>query len=386
MTDLEKILPLWRELEAQGADYVLATVAAVEGSSYRRPGARMLLAQDGRRAGTVSGGCLEAAVAKKAWWLTANGPVLERYSTLDDDGDLPYGSGCGGIVYILLERSATARPLLQELEKAFHARVPLAIATVLEGEAIGQRSFAGLTAKAKTAGDATLRQLAAEGLHSEKTIDTHVPVQKAHMRIWVDYRPARPGLWIFGAGDDVKPLQNLAKELGWFVAIADGRTHLTTRARFAPADEIHSLKIEDLPGLAWDSLDLHAADAAILATHSFEQDAHILAALLSETRRIPLAYVGVLGPQRRTREVLAEAARLIGEGPSTEQIEEWLEQLHAPTGLDLNADTPASIALSILAEVQKVLSGATGQPLREVRATAAQPEALLKRGPDALRK
>src|SRR6266568_9568405 len=112
MTDLEHILPLWNELESSGADYVLATVVAVEGSSYRRPGARMLMAQDGGRAGTVSGGCLEASVAKKAWWLTSDGPVVERYSTLDDDGDLPYGSGCGGVIFILIDRRATARRLL----------------------------------------------------------------------------------------------------------------------------------------------------------------------------------------------------------------------------------------------------------------------------------
>ena len=68
MTDLEHILPLWSELEASGADYVLATVVAVEGSSYRKPGARMLMAQDGRRAGTVSGGCLEAEVVRRATW------------------------------------------------------------------------------------------------------------------------------------------------------------------------------------------------------------------------------------------------------------------------------------------------------------------------------
>jgi xanthine/CO dehydrogenase XdhC/CoxF family maturation factor len=87
MTDFEHIVPLWRELESAGADYVLATVVEVQGSSYRRPGARMLLAADGRRAGTVSGGCLEAEVAKKAWWLTEQGPVVQRYSTLEEDGD-----------------------------------------------------------------------------------------------------------------------------------------------------------------------------------------------------------------------------------------------------------------------------------------------------------
>src|SRR5215469_15799487 len=133
MSDLGPILALWRDLESAGTEYVLATVVEVQGSSYRRPGARMLLAQDGRRAGTVSGGCLEAEVAKRAWWLTANGPVVERYSTLDDDGDLPYGSGCGGVVYILLERRKTAAVLLRALKANWDVRKPLAIATVLEG-------------------------------------------------------------------------------------------------------------------------------------------------------------------------------------------------------------------------------------------------------------
>src|ERR1700691_3728896 len=112
MTDLERILALWRELESAAADYVLATVVEVEGSSYRKPGACMLLASDGRRAGTVSGGCLEAQVAQRAWWLTAGGPTIQRYSSVEDDGDLPFGSGCGGVIYLLLERRATAAPLL----------------------------------------------------------------------------------------------------------------------------------------------------------------------------------------------------------------------------------------------------------------------------------
>ena len=116
MTDLENILPLWHQLEAAGADYVLATVVDVEGPSYRKPGARMLIAQDGRRAGTVSGGCLESEVAKRAWWLTESSPVVRRYSTAADDGDVPYGSGCGGVVYVLLERRSTAALLLRELE------------------------------------------------------------------------------------------------------------------------------------------------------------------------------------------------------------------------------------------------------------------------------
>ncbi|HEX8813436.1 MAG TPA: XdhC family protein, partial [Terracidiphilus sp.] len=190
MTDLEQILPLWRELEDAEAEYVLATVVKTEGSTYRKPGARMLLAADGRRTGTVSGGCLEAAVAKKAWWLTEDGPSVQAYSTYDDDGELPFGSGCGGVVWILLERRTTASSVMLALEAAWEARVPVAIATVLEGEQIGQRTFAA------TAEDAELAAIEKFG---------------AEARVWLEHRAARPGLWVFGAGDDVKPLVRLAR-------------------------------------------------------------------------------------------------------------------------------------------------------------------------------
>ena len=374
MTDFEHILPLWLELEAAGADYVLATVVAVEGSSYRRPGARMLLAPDGRRAGTVSGGCLEASVAKKAWWLTSDGPVVERYSTLDDDGDLPYGSGCGGVVHILLERRATAAVLLRELHAAFEARVPLAIATVLEGPHMGGRAFASALTRGGVArlldedraqGDLAL--LAAQALENCTPHDGFIDIDGAPTRVWADYRAARPGLWIFGAGDDARPLLNLARELGWFVAVADGRSHLATRARFPSADEVHAFDIGVFPDAVPSALDLHPTDAAVLITHSFEQDSRILAWLLG--RPGSLAYIGVLGPQRRTREALTEAARLLNHAPSARLVDQWLEDLHAPTGLDLGAETPASIALSILSEVQKVLSASTALPLRNVRAS-----------------
>ena len=378
MTDLEHILPLWNELESSGADYVLATVVAVEGSSYRRPGARMLLAQDGRRAGTVSGGCLEAEVAKRAWWLTSNGPVVEPYSTLDDDGDLPYGSGCGGVVYILLERRKTASRLVHMLKAAWDVRKPLAIATVLEGPHRGERAFAGWpTAAEHTSGvELPLQELVEEAFAGRISIDRQIAVDGALTRVWADYRAARPGLWIFGAGDDARPLLKLARELGWFVAVADGRSHLTTRGRFTAADEIRVLNIGELPHREGSSLPLLPTDAAILMTHSFEQDSHILAELMDAAEAFPYAYIGVLGPQRRTREVLAEAARLRGMTADADQVERWLAQLHAPTGIDLGADTSASIALSILAEVQQVFNTATALPLRQVRATKADVSSL----------
>jgi xanthine dehydrogenase accessory factor len=339
MTDLEQILPLWRELEDAEAEYVLATVVKTEGSTYRKPGARMLLAADGRRTGTVSGGCLEAAVAKKAWWLTEDGPSVQAYSTYDDDGELPFGSGCGGVVWILLERRTTASSVMLALEAAWEARVPVAIATVLEGEQIGQRTFAA------TAEDAELAAIEKFG---------------AEARVWLEHRAARPGLWVFGAGDDVKPLVRLARTLGWYVVVSDGRSHLATAERFVEADVVRVLP---------ERLDVRAGDAAVVMTHSFEQDTQIISFLLDRPQW-PV-YVGVLGPQRRTRELLEAVAQQLDLVPSEHLIENWLLKLHAPTGLDLGAETPATIALSIVAEVQKVLAHGTALPLRQVRAMKA---------------
>lgn len=368
MTDFEHILPLWTELESTGADYVLATVVSVEGSSYRRPGACMLLAQDRRRAGTVSGGCLEAEVAKRAWWLTENGASLERYSTLEDDGDLPYGSGCGGVVYIFLERRATAGPLLHAVQGAFNAREPLAISVFLDGPCKGMRAFAGRSAP--TTQHTVLQALASESLAARHSFERTVSIDGRPNRIWADYRPARPGLWIFGAGDDAKPLVRFARELGWYVVVADGRSHLATSARFPLAHRVLTLPILTLLDSSDPQVALLPSDAAVLVTHSFDQDTRILAFLLGATRSFEQAYIGVLGPQRRTREALAEAAALIGLAPEPDRIERWLSQVYAPTGIDLGADTPASIALSILAEIQQTLAAATARPLRQVRAAA----------------
>lgn len=376
MTGIERILALWRQLEAAGEDFVLATIVAVQGSSYRKPGASMLIAPDGRRAGTVSGGCLEAQVAERAWWLTKDGPVVRPYSTMEDDGERPYGSGCGGIISLLLERRASAHPLLASLEQAFARRAALAAATVLEGPRIGLRAFAGLDEPlADTpAPHSRLHEIAVEALTKRAPVEGRIDLDGMETRVWAGYRAARPGLWIFSAGDDAQPLARLARQLGWFVAVADGRSHLATRDRFPQADEVHVLAVQDLPSARPLALQgFRPQDAAVVMTHSFEQDSHALATLLALDAKP--AYIGVLGPQRRTRELLAEAARLLGQRSGGVEetdalVERWLSGLHAPTGLDLGAESPETIALSILAEIQKCLAGATGRPLHELRTTA----------------
>src|SRR6185437_5334159 len=115
MADRRRIIRQWRD----GAASVLVTLVRAEGSSYRRPGAHLLIGPDGECSGSISGGCLEAEIVRKAAWMVHNGAIVERYSTLfDDTADIPYGLGCGGIVDLLLEPAGTpeCRALLTAME------------------------------------------------------------------------------------------------------------------------------------------------------------------------------------------------------------------------------------------------------------------------------
>src|SRR6185437_16725664 len=115
MADRRRIIRQWRD----GAASVLVTLVRAEGSSYRRPGAHLLIGPNGECSGSISGGCLEAEIVRKAEWMVRNGAVVERYSTLfDDTAEIPYGLGCGGIVDLLLEPAGTpeCHALLTALE------------------------------------------------------------------------------------------------------------------------------------------------------------------------------------------------------------------------------------------------------------------------------
>lgn len=355
MTDLEPILTLWQELRDSGAEYVLASIVDVEGSGYRKPGAMMVVAADGRKVGTISGGCLEAEVAKKAFWHTENGPVVRPYSTSAEDGDVPFGMGCGGVVHLLLERSGTALPFLERLAAAFRERQALAVATVLSGDAIGRRAFW----PDPGGGSTGLAEAAEKSYREQHSLTRTLPgTDGKALRVRAEFRAARPGLFVFGAGDDAMPLVRQAKNLGWYVVVADGRSHLATRARFPEAHEVHVVGAKgEFP------LRLLPTDAAAILTHSLEQDTYFLQNLLGQE----LAYLGVLGPVKRTRDMLETIAAESGLEAAGAASEEWQRRVHAPMGLDLGGDTPAEIALAIVAEIQLTVRQASGEALKVVR-------------------
>jgi xanthine dehydrogenase accessory factor len=354
MAELESILKLWREERQRKQEVCLATVVAVEGSSYRKPGARMLVTRGGRRAGTISGGCLEAEVQKKAWWLTETGPAVERYSSFyDEDSEMPYGLGCGGTVDVLLERCEAADRVLEALEQSLNTRRAIVIVSAVDPETSGPE-----VSGARLCGQAGTRFAlnhkgeflfgAAEGARSVALAKRALREQKS---LWdggffAEYVPARVGLLVAGAGDDALPLVEFASRLSWHTTVVDGRSHLATRERFPMADRV-------LPAKSLDELTVTGRDAAVILTHSYEQDREALRTLLPSA----VGYLGLLGPRQRTERLLGEVGPELGL-----TVEECRSRLHSPVGLNIGAKDPVSIALAIIAEVYSVMERTSAKP------------------------
>jgi xanthine/CO dehydrogenase XdhC/CoxF family maturation factor len=323
MSERRKIVERWH----RGDAVALATLVRVEGSSYRRIGARMLIAANGDYAGSISGGCLEAEVVRKAQWLVRCGAVVERYSTLfDDTAEIPFGLGCGGTVDLLIEPAGTAEfdALMQALEAS------------LRGE---RRQVATQLPEA----GAALRRcvLNAQGEHLFHSEAGYVSAAQPSFIEWLE-PPQR--LFVFGAGDDAQPLVCMAALLGWNVTVVDGRAQWARRERFPQAERV--VVSSDTQGLA-----IGAGDAVVIMTHSYEQDRVWLTELLP----VGVRYLGLLGARHRSALLVREAAALLDWS-----LERACEGLFAPVGLDLGGDGAEAIALAVIAEMQACVEGKLG--------------------------
>jgi xanthine/CO dehydrogenase XdhC/CoxF family maturation factor len=356
MSELDAILNAWRGLRGKDADAdaVLATVVHVTGSAYRSPGGRMLIVPNGRHIGCVSGGCLEGEITKKAWWFTESGePVVRVYDTTSDDGAVwEFGLGCNGVVHVLLERVNTpASALMLDFLSAHRmARKPVAIATVVRADAcseirIGDRlmldeSSAPVGSLASSAIAPEALSHAVSALHEKKSRLAHIGA----ISVFVEYiRPAL-SLAVFGAGHDAVPLVNFASQLGWEVAVLDGRPAYARPERFPGASRVVQIAAADpLREVVIDS-----DTAVVMMTHNYPLDLTLLPYILS---RRP-CYLGMLGPRARAEKLFVT----LGLSPPA--------SVHAPAGLDAGCDSPAAIALSITAEIQAVISSRPGGMLK----------------------
>ncbi len=345
MMERRKIVALWEKSGA--ASGVFVTLVRVEGSSYRRPGAHLLLAA-GEHAGMISGGCLDSEVQRKAAWLTRSGAAVERYSTIfDDTGEIPYGLGCGGQVDLLLEpvNTVECRALMESFRASLGGERRTVVTTLPEPGVALRRAIWNSAGEIVFASDGfSAAQIKQSWRLSGEQMESSL-LSKQEQRVHFEFLEPPQRFIIFGAGDDVQPLATMASQLGWLVIVADGRPQLARPERFLAAENGPLTVVLDAAGEELRRLAIGPHDAVALITHSYEQDRALLSHLLPLTPR----YLGLLGSRYRASLLLAETAAELGWS-----LEQCAARLHTPIGLDLGGDAPEAVALAILAEAQAV--------------------------------
>jgi xanthine dehydrogenase accessory factor len=340
---------------------VLATVVDVEGNAYRRPGAKMVIAEEGDGVGSITAGCLEEEVLALAEDVLADGrPRLETFDLTGDDDVWGLGVGCNGVIDILLEPlDGSYRPVVD----AHEGGGDIAVLTVLEGGADtrqGDRVYArpengALDVDAPGWPEWLVDALAgpaAELLDSDTSDTLSFGRDGETVDVFVDSVTAPPDLVIFGTGHDVAPVVDLASQVDFRVTVAGFRGATATEERFPAADEVISTSPADVRR----ALDLDGTTYAVVMTHNFIDDRITLEELLES----PVPYIGLLGPRERFEEIREECR---AEGREFTEAE--LERIYTPAGLDLGGGTPFHIAQSIAAEVTAVRYGREPKHLKE---------------------
>lgn len=362
MTETDAIVAAYRRAAAAHVRAALATVVRVDGSAYRQPGARMLVTEAGDRTGMVSAGCLEADVRERAALVMQTGRTvcLTYDATTDHDLVWGLGSGCNGIVHVLVE---PAGPRLDELVRFLDicSRGPRrgAVATVFRSADSetppGTRVFLGADDGATFGpgipAPAIAPRLAADLRAAVSSGASRVEQYDAGIEVFIEVIEPRVPLVIFGAGSDVSPLVMIARQLGWHTTVVDTQARDASLERFAHADAVVLCRPEEVDA----RVALTESSVTVLMTHNFAHDAEVLPVLL----RRGVRYAGCLGPARRTARLLSQVRRL-----SPAPHPQASGPLHAPVGIDIGAEAPSEIALSIAAEILAVIRGRAGGPLR----------------------
>ncbi|WP_035561666.1 XdhC family protein [Hymenobacter sp. IS2118] len=368
MTELQRLLLAYDQHRANARPCALATVVEVLGSAYRRPGARMLVTDDGQLTGAISGGCLEGDARQRARQAIFRGePALVTYDTRDeDDPRHGLGPGCQGVVRILLEPLDFAAPdNPMELLRGFATHPEAAVlATVFETDASGLKAAVGqrvlLAADGALRGTpllaAPLAEAARATLEQGKSQILDVETDAGPVRALLEILTPPLRLVVYGAGNDAQPLVHLAASLGWHVSVMDGRPNLATPARFPEAAKVRIVPVRELETAAPDAGAYH-----VLLSHNYAYDLAALQTLLPSSA----PYIGLLGPRVKAARLLAEPELQL---TAAEINEVALTRLHSPIGLGLGGETPEEIALAIVAEIQAVKNGRQPRHLRDTTA------------------
>ncbi|MFP5079044.1 XdhC family protein [Pedobacter sp. JCM 36344] len=358
MKEIKDILKAYDLSIKTGQKAALATVVKVEGSSYRRPGARMLITEDGMLTGAISGGCLEGDALRKA--LSAihqQENKLVTYDTTDED-DAKFGVqlGCNGIVRILFEpikSDAECNPIdiLALLEAGQESAVLVTLFSLTSVKQIGSSLLYGSNLSIQNSAAVLPHEVitdAEEVLTRKRSTFKSYTVDGQSLEAFLELVNPPISLIIAGAGNDAQPLAQIADILGWQTTIIDGRPTHATALRFPTADKIRVLKPEQVLS----NVKLNHQTAFVLMTHNYNYDLELLNLLLQTNAR----YIGTLGPKKKLIRMLEELQLATDEN---------LSRIYGPIGLDIGAETAEEIAISIIAEIKSVFSGASTGFLKE---------------------
>jgi len=336
----------FRTYASRGESLVLATVVQTLGSTYRKAGAQMLIAADGRVAGLLSGGCLEADLMERARGVLETGEAATvHYDTRSSDDVIwGIGLGCEGAMTILLsrlDRSNDYQPFAFAAQSRYD-QVDARFALVTESRNSRYTTGAGLWRNSKQSAPAAVT----DAMNVSTPRGTNAPgevIVADDATFLVVPIELPPRLLLLGAGPDAMPLVEFAGLMNWQVTVLDHRPAYAVPERFPRARRVALRPSAELP----QELQSQQYDAAVVMSHHLISDQAYLAALADST----IPYVGLLGPAPRRIRLLSEigdkAAVLSG-------------RLYGPIGLDIGARSPEAIALAIVAEIQAVMTGKAG--------------------------
>lgn len=366
MHEIISIIKAYQQAVGAGKKTALATVVHVEGSSYRRPGARMLISEDATITGSISGGCLEGDAFRKALHvILSDKAMLVTYDTADeDDAKFGMGLGCQGVIQVLIEplQGERGAAIIELLQNATASRQYASLVTF----------FSMSDKKAPQYGSVYLRSEKSESfgvlpLVSKDMIDAEARIVIEQRRssfkkyvidqqeiiVFTELIQPPVSLVVVGAGNDVIPVVKMAEMLGWQSTVLDGRPMYASRERFPmPTCQVFHSKAEQI----LDRVQIDNRTVFVLMSHNYNYDLAVLKVLLQH----PLTYIGVLGPHKKMKMMMDD---LVANGIHLTDAQK--EIIHGPVGLHIGAETAEEIAVSIIAEIQAKLTATDTRPLKE---------------------
>jgi len=366
MHEIISIIKAYQQAVDDGKKTALATVVHVEGSSYRRPGARMLITEDAEITGSISGGCLEGDAFRKALHvMLSDKAMLVTYDTADeDDAKFGMGLGCQGVIQVLIEPLQGKRgvAIMDLLQKATASRQYASLVTLFsmsDKKAPQYGSCYLLTENNDRFGalpvlsNDLVDQEAKSVIQARRSSFKKYEIDQKEFIVFTELIQPPVSLVVVGAGNDVIPVVKMAEMLGWQSTVLDGRPMYASRERFPmPSCQVFHSKADQI----LERVQIDARTVFVLMSHNYNYDLSVLKSLL----QYPVTYIGVLGPHKKMKMMMDELAENGFELTAAQK-----EAIHGPVGLHIGAETAEEIAVSIIAEIQAKLTAADTRPLKE---------------------